>query len=116
MRKIKVNINNNNYFYPIIIGSKIVSDFNKHIRKNNLKISKYFFVVDKNVPKVMVAKIINSINKSKLIIHYFEAKEKNKVQKNVDIILDKMLKKNFTRTDCLVAIGGGITGDVAAFF
>ena len=115
MKKIKVNIKNNNYHYPIIIGSNIVSKFNKHIKENKLKISKYFIVVDKNVPKRMIAKLTNSITKAKIIIHYFEAKEKNKVQKNVDIILNKMLKKNFTRMDCLVAIGGGITGDVTAY-
>ena len=115
MKKIKVNIKNNNYHYPIIIGSNIVSKFNQHIKENKLEISKYFIVVDKNVPKRMIVKLTNSITKAKVIIHYFEAKEKNKIQKNVDIILNKMLKKNFTRTDCLVAIGGGITGDVAAY-
>ena len=97
MKKIKVNIKKSNYHYPIIIGSNIVSKFNQYIEENKLKISKYFVVVDKNVPKRIIAKLTNSITKAKVIIHYFEAKEKNKVQENVDIILNKMLKKNFTR-------------------
>ena len=30
-------------------------------------------------------------------------------------ILEILLKNNFTRTDCLIAIGGGITGDIVGF-
>ena len=30
-------------------------------------------------------------------------------------ILEFMLNKNFSRTDCLIAIGGGITGDISGF-
>ncbi|MCR5823583.1 MAG: 3-dehydroquinate synthase [Lachnospiraceae bacterium] len=38
--------------------------------------------------------------------------------KNIDnylLILKKMLEANFTRKDCVVAVGGGVCGDLAAF-
>ena len=41
--------------------------------------------------------------------------EKNKNQRNVNKILDLLLRKNFSRSDCLISVGGGITGDVAGF-
>jgi 3-dehydroquinate synthase/shikimate kinase/3-dehydroquinate synthase len=62
----------------------------------------------------MVHKINSKIFKKK-IIHYFDASEKNKDQKNVNTILDILLNNNFSRSDCLIAIGGGITGDISAF-
>ena len=51
----------------------------------------------------------------KKIIHFFNSNEKNKNQENVNIILNKLLKNNFRRNDCIISIGGGITGDVAGF-
>jgi 3-dehydroquinate synthase/shikimate kinase/3-dehydroquinate synthase len=62
----------------------------------------------------MVHEISSKILKKK-IIHYFSTSEKNKNQKNVNIILDILLNNNFSRSDCLIAIGGGITGDISAF-
>ena len=41
--------------------------------------------------------------------------EKNKNQKTINKILEILLNKNFSRQDCLIAIGGGITGDVSGF-
>ena len=46
---------------------------------------------------------------------YFNATEKNKNQKSVDRILSVLLKKSFNRNDCVISIGGGITGDVSGF-
>ena len=114
MKKIKLKIKQQNQDYSIIIGSNTISNFSSLVKNCNLKISKYLLVVDKNVPKKMVKKLYKSIgNKEKLLL-FFEAKEKNKVQKSVDLILNILLKKNYSRDDCLVAVGGGITGDVTA--
>ena len=47
--------------------------------------------------------------------HFFNASEKNKSQKSVNKILEILLKKNFHRNDCLISVGGGLTGDVSGF-
>ena len=39
----------------------------------------------------------------------------NKNFTSVDKILDILLTKNFSREDCVISIGGGITGDVSGF-
>ena len=38
-----------------------------------------------------------------------------KIKKILDKILNVLLKNNFQRNDCLISIGGGITGDVSGF-
>ena len=115
MRKINLKINNRSQKYPIIIGSSIISNFSKFLKSHNLNYSKYLVVIDKNVPKKMLQKLMRSIGNKRNIIHLFDAKEKNKVFKSVNLILETMLINNFSRDDCLVAVGGGITGDVSAF-
>ena len=48
-------------------------------------------------------------------IHYFKANELNKNMKSINKILEILLNKNFSRDDCLISVGGGITGDVSGF-
>ena len=39
--------------------------------------------------------------------------KKIKIKKHIDKIIKHSFNKNFSRQDCLIAVGGGITGDVA---
>ena len=48
-------------------------------------------------------------------IHYFKANELNKNMNSINKILEILLNKNFSRDDCLISIGGGITGDISGF-
>jgi len=115
MKKINLKIKQTNLNYPLIIGPNTISNFSKYLKKHNLKIEKYFLVIDKNVPKNMIKKLTTSLGKQNKVTYLFTATEKNKTQKNVDLILNTMLKKNFSRNDCLIAVGGGITGDITAY-
>ena len=45
----------------------------------------------------------------------FEAKEKNKSVNKVNYFLNILLSKNFNRSDLIIGVGGGITGDVTGF-
>ena len=73
-------------------------------------------IIDKNIPKKIISQIKKwPLGDDEFSIHYFNASEKNKNQKNVNKILDILLNKNFSREDCLISIGGGITGDLSGF-
>jgi len=72
-------------------------------------------VIDKNVPKKLISKITKSLNKKKIYQFKFEASEKNKNIHHIGKVLQILLSKNFSRQDCLITIGGGITGDVGGF-
>ena len=45
----------------------------------------------------------------------FNATEKSKSLRTVDSLLKKMLLKNLNRSDLIIGVGGGITGDVSGF-
>ena len=72
-------------------------------------------MADKNVPKKLLDKVLNSLPNKKISLYYFNSSEKNKNQKSINSILSILLSKNFNRNDCVISIGGGITGDVSGF-
>jgi len=115
MKKIKLLIKTNSQKYPIYIGSNLIQKIDRIMNENSIAFKKCLLVVDENIPKKFVFKIKKTLNKKLLYIHYFKANEKNKNQKSINKITEILLKKNFTRQDCLIAIGGGITGDVSGF-
>ena len=115
MNSIKLQVKTNNQKYPIIIGNNIISKFNEILKKNSIEFNQCLFIVDSNVPKKLTKKILKLFSKKLLTTYYFKASEKNKDQKIIDKIISILLSKNFNRNDCLIAIGGGITGDVSGF-
>ena len=115
MKPIKLKININSESYPIIIGSKLLTQFSNLVNQNLTKFEKCLLVIDKNIPKKKIIQIKKALKNKKIFTQFIEAKEKNKNQKNLDLIIKTLLKKNFSRQDCLISIGGGITGDVSGF-
>ncbi len=114
MKPIKLLIKTKTEKYPIIIGSNLVSNLSKIFYKNSIKFKKSLIVFDKKVPNKFEKQIKRSLKRNSFI-HYIYANEKNKNQSTVNKIIEILLKKNFSREDCLIAVGGGITGDIVGF-
>ena len=115
MKPIKLIIKTKSETYPIIIGNNLVKNISQIFKKNSIKFNQCLLVIDKKVPKRIVSTITKSLKRKKNFKYYFDANEKNKNQNQVHKILEILLKKNFSRQDCLITIGGGITGDVGGF-
>ena len=115
MSTIKLQINTKDNKYPILIGTGLITKLSKLFNNNSIKFEKCLLIIDSKVPKNLIKKILKSLPKKQIITHIFNANEKNKNQSSVNRILTILLKKNFHRNDCLISIGGGITGDVAGF-
>ena len=115
MKPIKLIIKTKTQTYPIIIGFNLSSIILKIINSNSINFKKCLLVVDSNVPKKIISKIKKNLKKKKLYIQFFKATEINKNFNNVNKILDILLNKNFSREDCIISIGGGITGDISGF-
>lgn len=74
---------------------------------------KVLIVTDDGVPE-SYAKTIAAQSKQSVTFAFAQGE----VSKNFDTyknILEAMTKGDFTRTDCIVAVGGGVTGDMAGF-
>mgnify|MGYP006231516447 FL=1 len=115
MNQIKLNIETKTQKYPIYIGKKVSANISQITKSNSIKFNRCLLVVDSNVPKKFVSIIKKSLKNKISYIHYFKSNELNKNMGNANKILEILLNKNFSRDDCLISIGGGITGDISGF-
>ncbi len=115
MKQTKLNIATKTKKYPIIIGSNLTSSISKIFKLNSIDFDKCLIVIDRGVPKKFVSNIKKSLKNKKIYVLFFNASEKNKNINSVNKILEILLNKNFSRSDVLISLGGGITGDVSGF-
>jgi len=115
MKKIKLIIKTKSKNYPIIIGSKVINQISNILKSNNISFEKSLIIYDTKVPKIKLNIFKKNLKANQKIVHYFNSSEKNKNLKNINLILNKLFKFNFKRNDCIISIGGGITGDVSGF-
>ena len=101
--------------YPILIGENLISKLQKIIKNEKINFNKCLVVIDQNIPSKLKINLKNKLLGAKFFFYNFKPSEKNKNQKTVDKILKILLNNNFSRNDCLISVGGGITGDVCGF-
>jgi 3-dehydroquinate synthase len=115
MKPIKLNVKIKLESYPIIIGSNIIRNLDIYLKKNSINFEQCLLIIDNKVPDRMISKVIKSLKRKKIFKFRFNANEKNKNLNSISKILQILLNKNFSRQDCIITIGGGITGDVGGF-
>ncbi|MBR4123125.1 MAG: 3-dehydroquinate synthase, partial [Clostridia bacterium] len=74
---------------------------------------KVLIVTDSGVPDIY-AKTVASQSKNPFIVT-IPMGEASKCFDTYKMLLSKMVEFSFTRTDCVVAVGGGVVGDLAGF-
>lgn len=111
MKKIEIRTQSKNY--KVIIGKNSIKEFASELGKSD---GKMLFVLDKNVYRLHKSKLDDLFKQSNSSFTYiFHSTEKNKALNSAQKIYNILLKNNFSRQDLLVAIGGGIVGDVTGF-
>ena len=74
---------------------------------------KTLIVTDSGVPKEYAEHICKACKDYSLVC--IEQGEESKNFDNLKMLCEVMLKEQFTRKDCVVAVGGGVVGDLAGF-
>ena len=112
-KQIKVNLKDKSY--PIIIGDNSLAKVIETINKSS--VSKCLLIIDKNVLKyhsMLIRKTFALLN-CKVYTYTFSATEKNKSLAQAEKIYNFLIENSFDRNSIIVAVGGGITGDIAGF-
>ena len=115
MKTIKLNIKTKTKNYPIYFGDNIINKTGNLIKKNLPGVKKICVISDNRLPRKLLAKLIKSLKSYDVKLFKLSANEKNKSLSVANKIIEKLLKENFNRSDCLIAFGGGILGDLSAF-
>ena len=113
MKKFKIIIKTKSKNYPIIIGENILKKTGNLINMQIPSCKKIALIIDSKVPKKILAQVKNSIKNFDNLYIKLNTSEKIKNFKTVSKLINKLLKKKFHRNDCLIALGGGILGDIA---
>lgn len=110
MKTIKVNCEKS---YDIKINQGLLETFDF----KGLNASKYVVITDSNVKKLYGEKLAERLKKSGLSVNLmdFPAGEESKNWEMVKEIGQKLAKQNTNRDVIIVALGGGVVGDLAGF-
>lgn len=102
--------------YDIAIGRGLFDDIAIEL-KNKPIANAYAIITDSNVGKIYGKKLLKNIQDNNLHAHLiiFPAGEKSKTRKTKEKIENEMLNLGFGRDSCIIALGGGVVGDVAGF-
>ena len=115
MKNQEIKFKNSNHNYSIIIGSNALNLLASKIKTLCPKTKKIALILDSKIPNKFKNIIKKKLKKYNLLILPFVANEKNKSLKKVNFYLNKILLKNLNRSDLVIGLGGGVTGDVAGF-
>ena len=103
-----INVSYRNTDYNIYIEDNILEKLSNFINLNR----KTLIISDDNIPikyKEIVGKQLNNVE-----FFIFKAGENSKNQDTLFSILNHLAKNNYSRDSLLIALGGGITGDITA--
>ncbi len=111
----QIKVNSPDKGYKVLIGNNILKILPKNVRLLFPKTKKIALIFDNKVPSKFKKTIIKTLSKYELTSLIFNPNEKEKSLKTVNFFLDKLFAKNLNRTDLIIGIGGGITGDLTGF-
>lgn len=96
-------------FYDIILERGVLARVGEHLNLNR----RVLIVTDTGVPEEY-AKTVASACKTP-VIHTIPEGEASKTLDTFKALLETLVENGFTRTDCVVAVGGGVVGDLSGF-
>lgn len=113
MKKLTVHVGKT---YEILIEKGIMQNCGSYIKRvSNAK--KVCVITDSNVAPLYLAQVVGSLEKEGYGVcsFTFKAGESSKTTKTVVEMVEYLAENGLTRKDLVVALGGGVCGDMAGF-
>lgn len=104
-----LTVNMQEQTYDVIIERNSLSLAKKYLDLDR----KVLIVTDDGVPSIYSQTILDQAKEG--YIYTIPQGEASKSFTNFEKILDFLIEKSFSRSDCIVACGGGVVGDLAGF-
>ena len=103
--------------YDVLVGTGLLGEAGRLIAGLDSKIQKLMIVSDSNVAPLYMAQLRASLEAAgfEVFDFVFEAGEQSKTLNTIGDILGALAAAAFTRTDAVVALGGGVVTDMAGF-
>ena len=104
-----INVELRENSYNIVIERGALNKFNELISTDR----KVLIVTDSGVPAQYAESVARNVKDGHIVT--IPQGESSKSIDNLQFLCKKMLELGFTRKDCVVAVGGGVVGDLAGF-
>ena len=113
MRQLKINLKDDSY--DIFIENGLIDKASEYI-KNVYKNKKVYIITDSNVEKFYLNQVMKSLEKE-FIVDYvvIPAGEESKCLSVYSNVIEELIKKDIRRNELLLALGGGVIGDLVGF-
>jgi len=95
--------------YDVIIERNSLKNIENYLDLNR----KVLIITDDGIPSLYIEKVLEKCNNG--FVYTIKQGEASKNFSNYEKILDYMIENKFLRTDCIIAIGGGVVGDLSGF-
>lgn len=109
MDKVFIDLDKDSYYIHIKKG--LLNYVDDYIGNTD----KIIIIIDQNVDKLYGKTLRESLKGVEVYKYVIEAGERSKSFLTIQKILSKMLDLNFTRRSKILALGGGVVGDIAGF-
>ncbi len=102
--------------YDVVIGKSLLADCADYI-KNTVKSTNFAVITDDNVDRFYGDIVIKSLTSCgfSVVKFIFPHGEASKCSDTLNQIYDFLSNNHITRTDCIIALGGGVVGDITGF-
>lgn len=113
MKKITVTASKT---YPVIVGSELLDNTGSYVVEI-CKAEKAVIISDSNVWPIYGERVVRSLQASSIDTtnFIFPAGEQSKTLETYISILNFLAQNHVTRSDLIIALGGGVTGDITGF-
>lgn len=100
--------------YPVFIGEGLLINLNE-ILESVLGESNFFIIVDENINELYGDLLAKGVGSSKTNFFVIKAGKDNKNFSAAMSVFAELDEKNISRDSTIIAIGGGVVGDLAGF-
>lgn len=114
MKEIQVGLGNRSY--PIIIAAGLMADIGRDLKERALA-KRYVVVADDRVAELFWDPLLESLRKADIAAELLTFPH-GEINKNLTTIADlasRLAQLGVDRKDALIALGGGVTGDITGF-
>ena len=116
MKEINVNVAVHPVSYRLVIGTDLFPQIAKDLKEHPLG-KRYAIITDSQVDAFWSHKLANELAAQGLTgdIFLFHEGEKSKNRKVKEELENQLLQRRYNRDSCVLALGGGVVGDLAGF-
>lgn len=101
--------------YRVHIGAGLLDSAGEVVRAAGLLGGRCAIITDSNVEPLYAARVVTALNESRPVVIAVPAGEKSKSLACVETVCERMIDHGLDRGSFIVALGGGVVGDLAGF-